>query len=196
MISSSSDHAVFTWIYKTYKSILAKEIYYILMTTHHKVFFGRLNQYFDTLFDYSFHEVAKLKLLNITIIQSKYDIGIDQTDHIIQKIIQEYWEKIQKRKSIFVNHPFQHIPNFKNIFSWIHQSLENNWNNLKNTWSITEPLGRRSHAYYGSNTLWTSISYHATEWINECSNRTIIHSSFPWHGIPHEQSAWTYHVFK
>ena len=79
------------------------------MTTQHKVFFERLAQYFDTLFDYSFQEVAKLKLLNITIIQSKYGIGIDQKDHIIQKIIQEYLgtntkEKINFHKSSFSKH--------------------------------------------------------------------------------------------
>ena len=37
---------------------------------------------YDTIFDYTFQEVPKLKLLNIIIIQIKYGISIDQTDHI------------------------------------------------------------------------------------------------------------------
>ena len=49
-------------------------------------------QEFYNLFDCTFQEDPKLKLLNINIIQSKYGISIDQTDHIIRNIIQEYWE--------------------------------------------------------------------------------------------------------
>ena len=41
--------------------------------------FEILTQEFDTLFDYKLQESAKLKLLNITIIQIKYGISIDQT---------------------------------------------------------------------------------------------------------------------
>ena len=48
-------------------------------------------QEFETLFDYTFQEWPKLKLLNIRIIQGEYGISIDQTDHTIKHIIQEYW---------------------------------------------------------------------------------------------------------
>ena len=45
-------------------------------------------QEFDTIFEYTFQEGPKLKLLNININQSKHGIGIDQTDHIMKNIIQ------------------------------------------------------------------------------------------------------------
>ena len=43
-------------------------------------------QEFDALFNYTFQEGPKLKILAIIIIQSKYEISIDQTDHIIKII--------------------------------------------------------------------------------------------------------------
>ena len=55
------------------------------------IFFERLTQEFYTLFEYTFQEGSEIKLLNINIIQSKYGISINQTDHIIKNIIQEYW---------------------------------------------------------------------------------------------------------
>ena len=53
--------------------------------------FERLTQESDTIFEYTFQEGSKLKLLNINIIQGKYGINIDQTYHIMKNIIQEYW---------------------------------------------------------------------------------------------------------
>ena len=48
----------------------------------------------------------KLKLLNINIIQSKYGIIIDRTDHIMKSFIQEYWgtrtkDELKFHKSTF-----------------------------------------------------------------------------------------------
>ena len=60
------------------------------MATENMICFERLTKEFDTLFDYTFQEVSKLKLLNIKTIQSKYGISIDQTYHIMKNIIQEY----------------------------------------------------------------------------------------------------------
>ena len=58
------------------------------MATENVIFIERLTQLFDTLVDYNFQKGSKLKLLNINIIQSKYDISIDQTDHTMKNIIQ------------------------------------------------------------------------------------------------------------
>ena len=88
MIKSYYDHAVFTWTYKSYKSIITVDTDEILMTTQHRIFFERLNQEFDTLFYYTLKEGKNLNLLNITNIQSKYGISIDQTDYSINSIIQ------------------------------------------------------------------------------------------------------------
>ena len=54
MIISSSDHAIFSWIYKNYKSFLSVETYDILMATENIICFEILTQEFDTLFDYTF----------------------------------------------------------------------------------------------------------------------------------------------
>ena len=69
------------------KSIISVEIYYILMETQNIIFFDRLTKEFDTLFDYTFQEGPKLKLLNVTIIKSEHVIIIDQTYHIIKNIV-------------------------------------------------------------------------------------------------------------
>ena len=52
----------------------------------------------NALFDYTFQEGKKLKLLNINIIKISHDISINYTDNIIKNIIQEYWGKIQNNK--------------------------------------------------------------------------------------------------
>ena len=71
-------------------------------------------QEFDNLFDYTFQEGEKLKLLNINIIQSKYGISIDQTDHIMKNIIQEYWGTNKKYEVTFQLSPFTVDTSFKN----------------------------------------------------------------------------------
>ena len=91
MTRSSSDHAVFSRVYKNYKSFLVVDTYIILMATHNRIFFEKLIQEYDTLFGYTPQEGPKINLLNITMIQSEHRISIDQTDHIINNIIQEYW---------------------------------------------------------------------------------------------------------
>ena len=55
------------------------------------IFFVRLFQEFNTLFDYTSPEGPKIKPLNIDIFQNKYGISIDQIDHTMENIIQEYW---------------------------------------------------------------------------------------------------------
>ena len=87
IIISSSIHSVFSWVYNSYKSFLVVETDDILMTTQNILCFEILTQEFYTLFDYTFQERSKLKLLNINIIQSKYSISIYQTDHITENII-------------------------------------------------------------------------------------------------------------
>ena len=54
MIRCSSNHAVFSWVYKNYKSFLAVEIYGSLLEPYNKIYFEVLMQEFETLFDYTF----------------------------------------------------------------------------------------------------------------------------------------------
>ena len=49
------------------------------METHNIICFERMTKEFDTIFDYTFQEESKLKLFNITMIQSEHGINIDQT---------------------------------------------------------------------------------------------------------------------
>ena len=57
MIRIPSDHAVFSWTYKTYKSIITIEIDDILMATHNKINIEILTQELDTLFDYTLQQL-------------------------------------------------------------------------------------------------------------------------------------------
>ena len=88
------------------KSFLAVEIDDILMETQNMIYFEISLWEFDTLFEYIFQEVPKLKNLNINIIQIEYAISIDQTEHIIKNIIQEYWVTNTKVEVKFHNSPF------------------------------------------------------------------------------------------
>ena len=51
MIINSSDHSVLSWFYNNYKYFLAVETYDILIETQNRIFFERLVQEFDTIFD-------------------------------------------------------------------------------------------------------------------------------------------------
>ena len=75
------------------------------------IFFERLTQEFYTLFEYTFQEGSEIKLLNINIIQSKYGISINQTDHIIKKYHSRILgNKKQDIKLSLRNHHSQKIP--------------------------------------------------------------------------------------
>ena len=91
MIRISYDHTVFQWNYKTYKSIIAVEIYAFLMETNDIISLEGVTKELDTLFDYNLQEGPKLRLLNITVVQSENGIKIDKTDQIINDTIQKYW---------------------------------------------------------------------------------------------------------
>ena len=70
------------------------------MATKNIICFEKLTKEFDILFDYTFQEGSKLKLLKIKIIQSKYGVIIDQKYHIMIKVIQEYWGTKKRRIKI------------------------------------------------------------------------------------------------
>ena len=63
-------------------------------------------QEFYTVFDYTLQEGPKLNILNITIIHGEHGISIDQIDHIINNIIQEYWVTKTKYEVKFQKSPF------------------------------------------------------------------------------------------
>ena len=86
-------------------------------------------QEFDTIFDYTFQERLKQKILNINNIQSKYGISIDQTYHIMKNSIQEYWVTNTKYEVKFHQSLFPVDISFEKKL-WIYLSLEKSWNKL------------------------------------------------------------------
>ena len=59
--------------------------------------------------------------------QGKYGISIDQKNHIMKNIIQEYWGTKIKDEVKFQQSPFPiYIPPLKKHYSWLQLSLENN----------------------------------------------------------------------
>ena len=106
MIRISSNHAVLSWVYKNYRSFPAVETYDTLMETDNRIRFEILAQKLDAIFDYTFQEGSKIKLPNINIIKIKYGIIIDQTDHTMKNIIQEYWGTKTKYKVKYQKSPF------------------------------------------------------------------------------------------
>ena len=60
------------------------------MTTKNRIFFERLTNEYNIIFDYTSQEGLKLNILNPTIIKSEHSLRIDQIDYIINNIIQYY----------------------------------------------------------------------------------------------------------
>ena len=85
MIRSSSDHAVFLWVYNNYKPFLAVETYDILMAKENIICFERTTQEFDTIFDYTSQEVSNLKPSKLTLL--KVNMASLLTIHIISRRI-------------------------------------------------------------------------------------------------------------
>ena len=98
MIRGSSYHDIFSLVYNNYKSLLAVETDGIIMSTENRLCFEILTQEFDTMFEYTSQTGLKLKLFNIKIIQSKYDISFDQTDHIMKKLFKNIGKKKKRGK--------------------------------------------------------------------------------------------------
>ena len=117
MIRISAAHDIFSWVYNDYKSFLAVETDDILMETDNRIWFESLAQTFDTLFNYTFQEVSKIKILYINIIQRKYGISMDQTDHIMKISFNNIGKQKQKMKLNFSNHHFQQIPHLNKQYS-------------------------------------------------------------------------------
>ena len=160
------------------------------------IFFERLMQEFDTLFDYNFQEVPKLNILNISIIQSEYGIIIDQKKHIIKKHysgILGNKDKIWSKVSEIISRSGHFL--WKTLFldtSLIGEELKN-W---ELTWRIPKSLSWFPRAHHCSNLLWLSISYHVFQWIHKCPGRAWLTCSHKRYGIYHATSTLTYNVLK
>ena len=124
MIRSTCDHGVFTWTYEentasdntptnTYKAIIFLAMDDILIFTDDIKCYQTIRCAFNPLFDYSYQQGPVLKFLNMRIIQSNYGISIDQTNHIIQNILQDYWKHHDTTTIQWQSAPFPTESSFK-----------------------------------------------------------------------------------
>ena len=58
-----------------------------LLSTQPRSLFEHLHQELEIIFNYTYQEVSKLKLLNLIIIQIKYRIVIYHMDNIVHNIL-------------------------------------------------------------------------------------------------------------
>lgn len=94
MVRSSSDHGIFVWIIHNETVYLALATDDILVCSTTRQPFLLLKQELEKLFDLTCAEGNILKFLNLRIIQSPSGISFDQTDHIKNTILSEYFKDI------------------------------------------------------------------------------------------------------
>jgi hypothetical protein len=92
MVRSSSDHGIFVWIIHNETLYLALATDDILVCSTTRQPFLLLKQELEKLFDLTCVEGNILKFLNLRIIQSPSGISFDQTDHIENTILSEYFK--------------------------------------------------------------------------------------------------------
>ena len=108
------------------------------------------------------------------IIQNKYGIIIDQTYHIINNTIQEYWGTNTKEEMKFQKLPFPIDASYDTDIFMDTPLIGEDFKRFEQTHGGQKPLSRRSRSYYSSNMELHSISYHVIEWVHEFPHRTSI----------------------
>jgi hypothetical protein len=106
LIRSASDHAVFVW--KTDSIELFKALAtdnFILLISSQALFLS-LKTGLEKLFELTLQEGSILRFLNLRIIQSPYGISIDQTDHLVDSIIEPYFKDRDVSKLLSITSPF------------------------------------------------------------------------------------------
>ena len=117
MKHSSSDYGVFTWTYTgddtikptnsvQHHAILCLATDDILMWTDNTSCFHRLRLALDSVLEYTFQDGPVLKFLNIRIVQSNHGISLDQTQHIVSNILDDYWNNHDTSKIPWQSAPF------------------------------------------------------------------------------------------
>jgi hypothetical protein len=94
LIRCSCDHGVFTWNLPTENCSLALATDDILFLSKTRSPFLRLKQELEKLFDLTICEGSTLKFLNLRIVQSPHGISFDQSQHINNTILSEYFKDI------------------------------------------------------------------------------------------------------
>jgi len=94
MIRCSCDHGVFIWNLPTETCFLAIETDDILFISKTRTPFLQLKSELEKLFDLTVCEGSILKFLHLQIIQSPFGVSFDQTTHIKNTILHDYFKEI------------------------------------------------------------------------------------------------------
>jgi hypothetical protein len=106
MVRSSSDHGVFVWKINNETTYLGLATDDILVCSESRAPFLLLKQELELLFDLTCSEGSIIKFLNLRIIQSPTGISFDQTAHINNIILAEYFKNIPPSSIKFQPCPF------------------------------------------------------------------------------------------
>lgn len=131
LIRSSSDHDIYTWNYIgdnticpvnscSYKEIFCVTKDDLLLLTNNRITLQHLCLCFDSIFKYTFQENSITRFLNFRIIQSSHGISIDQTEHTIKNVINDYWDNKNTAQLPWISSPFPMSKDFElNLFNAI-----------------------------------------------------------------------------
>ena len=106
MIVNTTCKVIFSWNKNGHKALIALATDDMLFATTHTSLFHILIAEFDKYFSTTVLQGSQLTFLNYRIIQSKYGTSIDQTNHIEQKILMEYFGNVEPSSVPFQSSPF------------------------------------------------------------------------------------------
>jgi len=135
---------------------------------------NELLEKFGDVFSFNVKRGAEFLFLNLRIIQTEHGTSIDQTNHITQSVLNEYFDKDEKVK--YESSAFQLDSKFKyELYTALTMS--------------EEELTRAKKRYTGKNTKWTGALQHIAVW----SRQDISHAVMRLSGY---NAAPLYHVGK
>ena len=113
MVRSSSDHGVFIWDVNGERCYLALATDDVIVCSKSREPFQLLKIELERLFDLTSSEGRIIKFLNLRIVQSPSGISFDQTNHIRNIILAEYFKDIPSTGIKFQPFPFPLSPAFE-----------------------------------------------------------------------------------
>jgi hypothetical protein len=113
MKRSTIDHGIFVWSWQNETCYLAIETDDILFASTTRAPFLYLKHQLEQMFDLTCNEGHTLHFLNLRIIQSPHDISFDQTQHIQQHILQDYFPTSAHQSIPYKAYPFPLEPTFE-----------------------------------------------------------------------------------
>jgi hypothetical protein len=112
LILSDSDHAFFVWKTDPAELFMALATYEFILLTSSRAFFLSLKTGLGKIFELTLQEGYIQCFLNLRIIQIPAGISIDQTDHLVDSIIEPYFKDRDVSKLLSITSPFLTDPSF------------------------------------------------------------------------------------